>query len=183
MEHRVDYQFSDTIVLSTDEYARAVELSEATLATFRRNPGYYRNTSNSHLIGKIGEIGTASWFEEVGYTVDRLYEQIGCEQECDLLCDGRRVEVKTWTARWWPAWGRCVAVGQLPALARKADFILWTTAEVRAATAAVSLQGWSTIEDIKSAPVRWTGPSGKQVQNHQLDKADLRPVSHLLRAE
>ena len=153
MVRQVDYQFNDSIVLSDGEYALAVTLSEASLATFKETRGYYRNTANSHLIGRVGEIGVARWFEDAGYSVDRLFEQAGRERECDLMCDGRRVEVKTWTAQWWPAWGRCVAVGQLAALAQKADFVLWATAEVDRDSAAVDLQGWSSIEDVRAALV------------------------------
>jgi hypothetical protein len=180
MDRRVDHHFNDFIVLSSEEYEHALALSEATLATFRGHRGYYRNTSNSHLVGKVGEVAAASWFEDAEYSVVRLFEQLGQEQQCDLLCDGRRIEVKTWSARWWPMWGRCVAVGQLPALAAKADFVLWVTADIADATAAVRLQGWSSIDDVHTAPIRWTGPSGKEVQNHQLDAADLRPIAQLL---
>ena len=170
MTFRPDFQFSDPIQLTAAEYGLAKDLAEATMKVFGGNRGYYRNTSNSHLIGKLGELAAAKWFEEHGYEVERLFEQVGREQ--------RRVEVKTWTAQWWEAWGRCVAVGQLPALANKADFILWTTADA-ASTPTVVLQGWSTVGDVRQAPVLWTGPEGKQVRNHQLAPSALRPVGQL----
>lgn len=170
---------TDDVRLWAEELAYARSLGEGTFRAFGGNRGYYRNTTNSHLIGKVGEVAVARWFEEHGYAVDRLFEEPGHEQECDLLCGGRRVEVKTWTAKYWASWGRCVAVGQVPALRKKADFIVWVTADVHESTALVVLQGWSSIEDVLASPVRWTGPAGKQVENHQLNESELRAISRL----
>ena len=89
--------------------------------------------------------------------------------------------MKTWSARFWEGFERCVAVKQLPKLLRKADLIVWCVCpEQLEPGIEVSQRGWSTLADVQAAPQRWTGPArGRKVHNHQLDESALRPISTL----
>jgi hypothetical protein len=169
-------------VLSDADVELAEHLAEQTLARFAQRSGYYNNTSNSHLIGKYGEIAAARWLESEGLNVDAPFMDEARTREADLVWNGFRLDVKTWTARFWPQWGRCVAVNQVGALAAKADGILWLTVEATAGRSpSVRVEGWSTMDDIRAAEVRWTGPAnGRKVQNHQLDPEALRPAADLI---
>jgi hypothetical protein len=102
-----------------------------------------------------------------------------------------RLDIKTWSAAFWPDLGRCVAVDQLRVLERKADSILWcilrentrVPKEVWLArpSVRVSLVGYSTFADIRQAPIKLTGRTGmRQVQNHQLAEKDIRSLDELM---
>lgn len=166
--------------LDAEDMALAHHLADETYATFAASRGYYRNTPASHVMGKIGEIAMDRWLTAHGWRVDPLYTAPEQVRSADLEVAGIRVEVKTWDDRWWTVWGRCVAVGQVPALREKCDSVVWLSTTPAKDSAVVHLHGWSTVADVEQAPVRWTGPKGRQVQNHQLDAEELRdPASFL----
>lgn len=169
------------IRLVQEDVHLARELADRTYATFAAARGFYRNTPTSHLIGKLGEISAQRWVEAEGFETTPLFADATLQAEADLACNGYRIEVKTWDARWWPDWGRCVATGQGDALERKADAVLWLSiAAALGDSPVVTVHGWSTIKDVLRAPVRWTGPAGRKVKNHQLDLPDLRSSEALL---
>ena len=93
-----------------------------------------------------------------------------------------RADVKTWSARFWEDFGRCVAVKQLPKLLRKADVIVWCVCpEELQPGMQVSIRGWSTLSDVQAAPQRWTGPArGRRVHNHQVSELTLRDIHTLI---
>lgn len=165
------------VSLTAEDVADARVLAERTYEVFRTTRGYYRNTPSSHLIGKLGEIATEAFLEGKGLAVEPKFRDAGMEAraDIDILDPLVRVEVKTWDAMWWSFWGRCVATGQIGDLLRKADLVIWVTiAEPGSDKPVPRVMGWSTVDEVASAEVRWTGPKGRQVQNHQLDPDDLR---------
>ena len=116
------------------------------------------------------------------------------EELCDLEITAPfscRIEVKTWSMEHWPLLGRCVAVEQFPALEKKADRVLWCLVErLEAQTPenllslphlCIELAGWSTLADIKTAPIRKTGTGAmRKVNNYQLDLDKLRNIETFL---
>jgi hypothetical protein len=174
------------IRIGNRDFARATSLAYQTYLRFQARSGYYNNTPNSHLRGKLGEIACQRWCEFNDIVNEALFEdpeQIG---EADLVVRDdadHRIEVKTWDETGWDQWGRCIAVPQLPKLRAKADCVLWCTSpKVLVAGIRVMLVGWNTVDDIAAAPRRWTGPAwGRQVDNYQLDSQTIRPMAALLK--
>jgi len=161
-----------------EKFGEAQELSRSSLKRFEAVRGYYRNTSNSHLVGKLGELAAESWFHEIGHEVKSLFRDPALEAEADFIVSTLRVEVKTWSAQYWAKWGRCIAIGQLPALKRKSDLLLWCTVEFdeHLRTSAVNIRGWNFTADVGSWEQLWTGPAGRQVHNYQGQDSDLRDL-------
>lgn len=166
------------IHLVGEDFDQALELSRASLERFASVRGYYRNTSNSHLVGKLGELAAESWFRELGHEVVSLFRDPSLEADADIIFKEFRVEVKTWSAQYWARWGRCVAIGQLPALRRKSDILLWCTVlfDEPRRTSVVDIRGWNYTAEIGSWEQLWTGPAGRQVHNHQGLESDLRDL-------
>ena len=174
-----------TIEISETDYKAATTMAGQTLAKFAGNPGYYTNSYNSHLRGKIGEIAWAKWFADQGIDVERLYEDSALIANADLILKDEqehRIEVKTWDERWWKDLGRCIAVSQLPKLQKKVDLVIWCVSPTNLQSGAlVRLVGWSTVEDVAAAPKKYTGPKNRrQVHNYQLDQENLREMTSLL---
>jgi hypothetical protein len=82
-------------------------------------------------------------------------------------------------------------MNQLQALDHKADGILWCILHESARwpqaiwqtkdAVRVSIAGYSTISDVRQAPIRLTGRAGMpQVRNHQIAEQDLRPLDELV---
>jgi hypothetical protein len=173
---------SISVRLGATDLVRARELAETSYNKFANSRGYYRNTPNSHIVGKIGEIAAESWLKSAHLPVFSLYDDATQAQSADLEIAGIRIEVKAWTHDWWADWGRCIAVGQLAALREKSDCVLWVSAKVTVDSALVFFHGWSTVREVEQAPVRWTGPTGRKVKNHQLNQESLRDAAELLEA-
>lgn len=168
-----------TVLLTESEVNDAHRLAEQSLARYATRKGYYRNTSNSHLLGRLGEMACHKWLSNQT-AVQPIYKDPDRDRECDLHVGNQRIEVKTWNATYWASWGRCVAVGQMDALQAKADLIVWTTVEsVTAKAASIQIRGWNTIQDILVLTPIWTGPTGKKVNNYQVPQSKVRPLSTL----
>ena len=173
---------SISVRLGATDLARARELADASYIKFANSHGYYRNTPNSHIVGKIGEIAAESWLKSAHLPVFSLYDDPTRVQSADLEIAGIRIEVKAWTHDWWADWGRCIAVGQLAALREKSDCVLWVSAKTTVDSALVFIHGWSTVPEVEQAPIRWTGPNGRKVENYQLESEGLRNAAKLLEA-
>lgn len=171
-----------SVQLGQADIESAMKLARATYKRFESTEGYYRNTSNSHIVGKIGELAAHRWLNSAHLPVQSLYEDPTQVRSADLEVAGIRIEVKTWNHDYWYNWGRCVAVGQLATLRQKSDCVLWASAKISDTTALVSFHGWSTLPEVETAPVRWTGPTGRKVKNYQLESESLRDVSKLIEA-
>jgi hypothetical protein len=170
------------VQLGAEDLLRARGLADASYAKFAAFPGHYRNTPQSHIIGKIGEIAAESWLKADLLPVSSLFDDPALMQAADLEVAGIRIEVKAWNHNWWAPWGRCIAVGQLAALREKSDCVLWVSAKTINESAIAYVHGWSTVPEVEQAPIRWTGPEGREVRNHQLDLDALRDCAKLLEA-
>ena len=94
---------------------------------------------------------------------------------------------KAWSEEHWQDLGRCIAVKQVPSLEKKADRIIWCVVEkmgkpspeavLTLQSLVVEVVGWSTLAEVKDAPIKFTGNewAGK-VENHQLDVDALHPM-------
>jgi hypothetical protein len=80
--------------------------------------------------------------------------------------------------------GRCAAVDQIEKLCKKTDAIVWCISpKTLSAGVKIEIVGWSTMDDVKAAPQRWTGKHlPRPIFNHQVDQEQLRPVADLLAA-
>lgn len=166
------------IHLRRNEIDAVIAAAEASSSRYGVNAGHYANTLLSHIVGRAGELAAEMWFTGLGFTVAAHWRYKERERLCDIEVEKHRVEVKTWSARFWNDLGRCVAVGQVDAVSKKAGVVLWATVtpsistvdEWRSITEViVELKGYSTMNDIREAPIRMTGPIGRQVQNRQVD--------------
>ena len=107
------------ISLDKNDVDRAYELARSTYEKWKTYPGYYNNTLESHLKGKLGEIAVEKWAASNAFLVDAAFEDMGRDREADLVINGTRVDAKTWAKRWWPDLGRCLAVRQMSSLQKK----------------------------------------------------------------
>jgi hypothetical protein len=168
-----------TLTLASSDYELAVLLAEETFKAYEGKRGFYGNSLDRHLVGKLGEVALDRYLIARSLVTDPAYADRSRESQADILTAGARIEVKTWQARYWPGLGRCVAVGQLPSIRRKADLVAWlSVANVKDPASAIVFHGWSTIDEIAAAPIRYTGQ--QQVENHQVEDESLRPPRELM---
>jgi len=170
-------------IITAKELAVATELAEQTLEMFAGRPGYYNNSINSHLRGKLGEVAVSAFLQARGVTTDDLWRDPDRIGDADVVIAGRfRADVKTWDVRYWPDYGRCISVSQFPKLRTKADAIIWCTSDsaIRAEMT-VTIEGWNTMKDVEQAPRRHTGPPNRrQVYTLHLGPAALREIAAIL---
>jgi hypothetical protein len=169
-----------TVVLSDNLITEARVLAEATFERFARVRGSYRNTLNSHFVGRLGELLVEQFLLSSEIQIDSAFRDSNRDRECDLLSGQARLEVKTWNSDYWAAWGRCIAVTQLPAIKRKADIFVWTTvSDPRSARVTGKIRGWNYVEDVAGHVPMETGPAGHKVLNYQIPTGEVRPMGDL----
>jgi hypothetical protein len=152
--------------------------------------GYYNNRLNSHFKGKLGELAVEKFLLDKNLKLDSHFRFADREKLADIVvkvCGYSKVlrlEVKTWSGKYWQELGRCVAVGQFPDLKKKADVVVWcvTDGSLDApAPTKVLLAGWSRLDEILKAPIKLTGLDHmRKVENYQLAETDLRGINSLL---
>ncbi len=169
------------VKLTEEKLAEAKQLSKETYEKFKTRAGYYNNSPNSHLKGKLGEIAVELYFKTLELECEAIFRDLSRDRECDLLVNGHRIEVKTWSSEYWSEMGRCIAVGQLQTLTAKADSVVWCTTDYSGfGLPIVQLQGWNSIHEIQDAPIKLTGPThGRKVQNYQFEVSSLRSITTL----
>ncbi len=172
-----------TVLLDQEQIDEASRLAEASHAEWKNAPGHYRNKPNTHRVGKLGEIGVEGWARaEPNITeVDSAFRDGARVREADLILDGVRIEVKTWSLSGWLEWGRCVAPQQVPAIRKKADGVVWCHWDETESRLAVA--GWSTLNEIADRPIIMTGPAGRTIANHQIPVEELRPLGTIISGE
>jgi hypothetical protein len=175
--------FRTSITLTDKRLLEADDLAQQTFEKFKNQNGYYNNTANSHLKGRLGEMAVEQLCEELSLDFESVFRDLSRDKECDLVVNSLKIEVKTWSTSYWDDMGRCIAVGQLGTLQKKANYIIWCTTNYSGdGVAVVEIQGWNFVSEIEDAPVRWTGPvQGRQVKNHQFDQGDLRRMDELIK--
>lgn len=180
------------IFLETADVNWAILSASASIKKWSGQAGYYDNRINSHVKGRLGELAVEKYLLEKGCKLDSHFRFPDRENLSDLVIKIkrytaiRRLEVKTWDAKYWPELGRCIAVEQYSDMKKKADVILWCVIDLKDVEAllknpqevTVSLAGWSKVEEIATAPVKDTGIGGmRKVKNYQLLETDLHSMS------
>jgi hypothetical protein len=179
------------ISLDQDVLHWAIAAADESIARWGNAPGHYRNQWTSHLVGRLGEAAAEQFLRQRGLPVQSHFRFPEREAMCDIEIASVRLDVKTWSATFWPDLGRCVAVNQLPVLERKADAVLWCVLHEKAAlpkdewldkpSVRVALWGYSTLADIRQSPISLTGrPGMPQVRNHQVAEKNIRPFDELM---
>jgi hypothetical protein len=168
----------------------AVEIARTSFARWENQRGYYNNRLNSHFKGKLGELAVERFLLNQNLKLDSHFRFHDREKLADIVVKLRgykkilRLEIKTWSGDYWRELGRCISVDQFPDLKKKADVVVWCVADVNATTdapAKVLLAGWSTMDEIAKAPIRFTGLDNmRKVENHQLAETDLHEMSGLV---
>jgi hypothetical protein len=170
----------------------AAEAARASFARWESQRGYYNNRLNSHFKGKLGELAVERFLLDQNLKLDSHFRFADRENLADIVVKIRgykkvlRLEVKTWSRDYWQELGRCISVDQFPGLKKKADVVVWcvTDADAIADTAVpvkVLLAGWSTMDHISKAPVKFTGLDNmRKVKNYQLAETDLQETNSLI---
>lgn len=178
------------IELPSDDVHWAAETARESFARWESERGYYNNRFNSHFKGKLGELAVEKFLLAQNLKLDSHFRFADREKLADIVVKIRgyrkvlRLEVKTWSREYWQALGRCISVDQFPDLKKKADVVVWCVADANTAMdapAKVLVAGWSTMDEISTAPIRFTGLDNmRKVENHQLAEAGLRAMGSLL---
>jgi hypothetical protein len=168
------------LILNPESKQAAYLLAEKTFNRYRNNPGHYRNTVSSHLVGHLGEFAAFIWLRDNGFEPVAAFSDLTKDKEADILTNVGRVEVKTWSERYWEKWGRCVSVSQYASIKRKADYIFWLSVdEVESETPKVQFRGWCEVDIFEGMAPIMTGDAGREVRNYQLDSSQLNPVEEM----
>ncbi len=169
------------VTLDQADLEVAFQLANSTFERYKNLYGYYNNTPNSHLKGRLGELAVQKYLLGLGVALDPVFRDLTRDKECDIDVVGCRLEVKTWSAVHWLDLGRCIAARQLPALSAKADAIVWcTTSFDGGVEAEIQIEGFSFVDSISSAPRLFTGTElGRKVDNFQVENHRIREIREL----
>lgn len=155
-------------------------LAEKSFEKYRLIFGHYRNTAKSHLIGHLGEFAAFIWLRDNGFEPVGLFTDPTKDSLCDISSLAGRIEVKTWNEKHWDDLGRAVAVSQLPRLHKKADIVLFCSAdEVDSPMPKIQFRGWVKVAAFDSAEPKMTGFPGREIYNHQLEDHHLNEMTTL----
>jgi hypothetical protein len=172
----------------------AAETARFSFARWESQQGYYNNRLNSHFKGKLGEIAVEKFLLDQKLKLDSHFRFADREKLADIVVKIKgykkvaRLEVKTWSSNYWLDLGRCVAVDQYPDMKKKADVIVWCVVDLQKISdtpesVKVILAGWSRMDDVIKAPVKFTGLDNmRKIENYQLDESDLHGMSSFFEA-
>jgi hypothetical protein len=171
------------ITLTAAHVVEAKSLARATYEKYASMPGYYNNRPDSHLKGKLGELAVEAALREANTSFDSAFRDPERDRDSDIIVQSARLEVKTWSDLYWDSMGRCIAVGQLPTLKRKADFIVWCSTSYRdEEEALVKIYGVTPVDRVEFEPRRLTGPThGRQVDNYQVEATSISDFEDFMR--
>ena len=167
---------------------------------FSGQDGPYRNQNRleDHFTGKMGEVACAQWAANLGIPYDPAFRYIKRMHEADLILDPRssnplRIEIKSLssTPGAWDQLGRCVPVEQIDQVVKKSDVVMWcfVTPCLDLVTnwhhgvdilGTAVIKGWNKPTEVASTKPTQTSWSGqRQVLNHQIPVAQVRPLDQL----
>ena len=168
----------------------AKSMASETHQRFRESPGHYGNDLGSHFLGKVGEMACAEWTKNLGMCCDEVFRDLDRVNEADIILNLKgtrtiRIEVKSWSSHLWTPFGRCIPAGQIRDVCAKADIVLWCTVTplldvLQGNECNVQVEGWNTPTEIAEVAPTWTGPTGRQVCNHQVPMEQVRPLDQLV---
>lgn len=179
------------IDLSAADVQWAAETARASFSRWESQRGYYNNRLNSHFKGKLGELAVEKFLLDQKLKLDAHFRFPDRENLADIVVKIRgyrkilRLEVKTWSRNYWQELGRCISVDQFPDLKKKADIVVWCVTDADAVAdipspVKVMLAGWSSMDEISKAPIKFTGLENmRKVNNYQLAVSDLHEISAL----
>jgi len=168
------------VVLNVETKLAAVLLAEASLQKYSKVFGHYRNTANSHLVGRLGEFAAYHQLRKMRLKPVANFININNDRVCDIDSRIGRIEVKTWSAAHWENWGRCVSVAQYHSIQRKTDLILWCVAyDVDSDNPRIEFKGWNEVSDLLTMKPKMTGAEGRQIHNYQFEESQLNPMKTL----
>lgn len=169
------------INLSQEQVAEAEALARDTYEQFKDVHGHYPNKPNTHRVGKLAEFAAEQWLRDSGVQPDPAYRDVARWNEPDLIVDGG-IEVKGWTSgRSWDEGGRCVRPQQIDGLRKKVRAVVWCrVTEQEGGEVLVTIEGWSTPDDVAQRPITMTGPAWPPLANHQVPVEDLRSPHDLV---
>jgi len=180
------------VALSAEDVQWAIDSAQSSIARWEKKEGHYNNSLNSHFKGKLGELAAENFLLDQKLKIDSHFRFPDREKLADIVIKLKgynkvsRIEVKTWSANYWADLGRCIAKNQLANLKKKADVIVWCVTDLldipgSPSPATVTLHGWSKIDDVPKAPIKFTGMDGmRKVENYQLEESDLRSMENFL---
>ena len=171
------------ITLTASQVVDAKSLAKATYEKYASLPGYYNTRPDSHLKGKLGELAVEAALMDAHMTIDSAFRDPERDRDSDIIVQSVRLEVKTWSDSYWDSMGRCIAVGQLPTLKRKADFVVWCSTSYKdEEEATIKIYGLTPVDRIEFEPRRVTGPAfGRQVDNYQVEPTSISDFDDFLR--
>lgn len=130
---------------------------------------YFPSSYQQHLVGALGEAIAYSYFD-MNNLCPRHNEIVN--RPPDIFVGDIGIEVKTQRKANWAKYGRAVPTKQLQH--SNYSFVLWVV--LSDCLNEASVYGYSTIEDLRGAPVVDLG-AGK---NFQIDEKKVMPSSSLL---
>jgi hypothetical protein len=138
------------------------------------------STPRSKKLGRLGEIACAAVLVANTVAAAENFRDASRENEADIVAGSWRLEVRTWSAKFWPSAGRCVPLRQIRHVRNKADCLVWCTVEGRIDAGHVLIRGWSTVEEVaRTAPcIIAVGP--RTFLNHQVAESDVRDFAVLV---
>jgi hypothetical protein len=158
---------------------RATKLASASYLKYSNTNNssspYLQNTSHSHVVGKIGEVGCSYALKSLGFKVNELFNDNN-DTKCDIVINNTRIEIKCWTVKVWGQFGACIAEKQALKIHKKADIVLYCTYDD--ANNIFTLRGWNRTADILLATPQITG-SKNQVLNRTMNEIKLNTNSSM----
>lgn len=179
------------ITLDHKSLELAREIAVKRFAAQKDNPRpEYDNTLGGHFIGACGEMAAYQWASQKWKAVEAHFLDLQDESNPDIVADGKRIEVKTWSRFVWDRGrGRCVTRNQLRKYKdRSVDAVLWchwkedvfgkparslTEVEITGLDGIdIIVADWSTLAKIEAAPVKNTSFDATERWNHKVEKGD-----------
>lgn len=141
---------------------------------------YGFNHAHSHLVGMLSEHATwvlFNWLEEtlgMNMNIDPVYQDQSRDAECDIVVQGKRIEVKGIKYGSWLKYGPCVSKRQLKNIEHKADIILWVL--VNEKRLEFTFKGFNQVTDIHTITPEYTGDGERKILNYPV-KSIIKPLS------
>ena len=177
-----------TLRLSPSMWSQVQQVADRRYELFKgHDKPHYEDSPNSHLVGAAGEGACEELFRQLGLDLCfRWRIENSDRKHCDMDPLGVRLEVKTWTEKWWDeGYGPAIAATQwekLWAPPKKCQAVVWCTADNQFRTnQLVTIRGWSIEADFHGIEPVETSCGRHRVWNYCLPRERIRPLEALVR--